>query len=812
MKRSFLLLFSLTIALFGLWFGVVSVISVSAEPTTIYTVDTTIDYDPNATHPDYCTVGWDCPLRAAVEKANQASGSTINFDLPFNSMIELTHGELLITETMTINGLGENWLDVFTTDDSRIFNIVVPDDAVVTLQNFTIYGGAGNGGGQGGNIYFRVTSSNQTATLRVYSMTVDAGTTESASHGGNLYVRGNLDLHNSTVSNGVGRSGGNIYVSGNLDMLDSTVSDGFGTRDGGGIYAGENVTVTDSIISSNVISGTFNFGDGGGLYVDRKSGAARQDILIDNSSFYNNASKTTGNGGDGGGVFIDGSNSYTVIRDSTFAGNSAESGNGGYGGAVYAYGHSLEISNTTFRQNVAVNTTYCRGYGGALYASTNLNPITITQSTFDRNEGCLGGAIYNPSRNYLIEDTLFKQNKTNHAFGRGGAIYGAAQIHGGSFEDNESEIGGAIYVSDCSETFYPFSVDGTIFSGNSASEYGGAISVFLNCSYTISDATFTSNQVTNSDGCGGAISNNQGNSTILRSTFTQNDAAFGAAICSNVFIAGGFTLQDARLTLDQVTLQNNTFTGVGATTGGGLYVSNGIHPVQAVVTVTASTFSQNSADLGGGIAITGSHSTLNLTNSTLSQNNALGGDGGGLFVDQQATVVLRHATIVINQASNGGGIRSLNGSSVTAENSIVANNFAVRGRSSGNCQGSGIIGFGFNLDSDGTCLGFSIQNTNPQLAALTNNGGPTATHLPIAGSPVIDAAEASACATAGNIDQRGYTRPAGLGCDLGAVERDAIPTAVGLIEQQVQREIWLPLLVMGLVLVGGSGVVFGRKQ
>jgi len=67
--------------------------------------------------------------------------------------------------------------------------------------------------------------------------------------------------------------------------------------------------------------------------------------------------------------------------------------------------------------------------------------------------------------------------------------------------------------------------------------------------------------------------------------------------------------------------------------------------------------------------------------------------------------------------------------------------------------------------------------TNPQLGALQNNGGPTQTRLPAAGSPAIDTGPASSSFTT---DQRGFVRLAGANVDKGAVEANA-PTGVTLI-------------------------------
>ncbi|HEU5008107.1 MAG TPA: choice-of-anchor Q domain-containing protein [Jatrophihabitantaceae bacterium] len=85
---------------------------------------------------------------------------------------------------------------------------------------------------------------------------------------------------------------------------------------------------------------------------------------------------------------------------------------------------------------------------------------------------------------------------------------------------------------------------------------------------------------------------------------------------------------------------------------------------------------------------------------------------------------------------------------------------------------------GYNLDSDGSC-GFDKagdhSTVNPELGALQDNGGPTKTMMPLAGSPAIDAIpnETGSCVTDFPTDQRGTTRPIGSGCDIGAVETPA---------------------------------------
>ena len=63
-----------------------------------------------------------------------------------------------------------------------------------------------------------------------------------------------------------------------------------------------------------------------------------------------------------------------------------------------------------------------------------------------------------------------------------------------------------------------------------------------------------------------------------------------------------------------------------------------------------------------------------------------------------------------------------------------------------------------------------------KLGALADNGGPTKTHLPLAGSPAIDGGLCTVGGVTVTADQRGSSRP-GLGtvlCDAGAVEVQSV--------------------------------------
>jgi hypothetical protein len=112
---------------------------------------------------------------------------------------------------------------------------------------------------------------------------------------------------------------------------------------------------------------------------------------------------------------------------------------------------------------------------------------------------------------------------------------------------------------------------------------------------------------------------------------------------------------------------------------------------------------------------------------------------------------------------------------MTLQNSIVANN------SGGNCYARATItSNGYNLSSDGTCNFNSrgdLNNHDPLLGPLQNNGGTTDTMALLAGSPAIDAGNPAGCTDGGGhlltTDQRGMPRPDRedtVGCDIGAYE------------------------------------------
>jgi hypothetical protein len=267
-----------------------------------------------------------------------------------------------------------------------------------------------------------------------------------------------------------------------------------------------------------------------------------------------------------------------------------------------------------------------------------------------------------------------------------------------------------------------------------------------------------------SDNSEHGIYNDGGYVTILNSTLTGNSAGQddgGGGISIGSFKTPGF-----------VTVMNSTISGNSAAGGGG-----GIAISYGGVTLVNSTISGNSAAVSGG-GIWTSQGGVQLTNSTISGNSA-GKIGGGIY----GGVQLSNSTISGNSAGSAGGIYYAQGSPYSSNE--ISNTIFNAGPLGENIVNNGatVTSHGYNLSSDdggGVLTGPGDQiNTDPLLGPLRNHGGPTLTHMPLRGSPAIDAGDPSFTPPPDH-DQRGacFDRVFGPRIDVGSVETQLRPRCV----------------------------------
>lgn len=328
-------------------------------------------------------------LREALAAAGP--GDTIDFDATVFSTpqtINLNNSSLLITESVTITGPGEDLLTVQRQNDAfgyALFLLNPPAQSTDPID------------------------------LTITGMTMDRSATTSNAFalGSAVAAFGNSNLRNLTLrdvtiedQHSTGTGGGvNIEsISGAVNFENVVVQDSIADSDGGGTYivgAPTSVTVTGGAFLRNTAADTSY---AGAVYLRGVTGVTS----FTGTEFSENSA---GHGGamrfeDVGTVDID---------SSVFFLNSADDSGGAIGlGMTAGYG-AVTITNTRFIGNTAEN-----GYGGAIFTDgSNDEPFTIARSTFDGNtaisnddDGAKGGALYvnEVDELFTIDSSTFTRN------------------------------------------------------------------------------------------------------------------------------------------------------------------------------------------------------------------------------------------------------------------------------------------------------------------------------------------------------------------------------------------------------------------
>jgi len=331
----------------------------------------------------------------------------------------------------------------------------------------------------------------------------------------------------------------------------------------------------------------------------------------------------------------------------------------------------------------------------------------------------------------------------------GGGIFsnGTLILEGTQVRENSADMGGGIMIS--GPGTLEMSGGSPMIHDNIAHETGGGLAVG-----TGAEATLTGVDIWRNDAVydGGGIFNG-GLIELDQSVVHENTAGSVAGGVINYY-GGHLVGRETRFEYNE------------APQGGAIQTSG-------LVTLYESSITNNSATsgAGGGVYVDAAYPGLHLKNVTVSNNTAsAAGSGGGVHNDA-GDIWLEWTTV----AENGPlGIVNTAGSHIQIENSIVAYN------TSGNCTGVGLGSGGYNIE-DGTSCNFTdvddMSSTDPLLGPLANNGGLTPTHALLAGSPAIDSATPDMCISN---DQRGVSRPQGPQCDRGAYEKDVLVPSIEL--------------------------------
>jgi len=258
----------------------------------------------------------------------------------------------------------------------------------------------------------------------------------------------------------------------------------------------------------------------------------------------------------------------------------------------------------------------------------------------------------------------------------------------------------------------------------------------------------------------------------------------GDLVLSGVTLRGGDAgteLGGGIRNLGLVSLDGVRITGNAARLGGGIFNIGGLQIVDSVIDGNVAT--QRIAGIASAsTSASGNQSTiLEMFSSTVGPNDTegapseieLGNGNSAAIYDstitpanlESVTVDIANENVLFNHVTLRGALRAF---SFDGSHGLTISNSVVEWCNFGTLLPD-ILLVGINASRDGTC-GFAASSGIEApllLGPLADNGGPTPTHLPQPGSPLIGAASNAACRA---IDQRGAARPQGAVCDVGAVE------------------------------------------
>lgn len=390
--------------------------------------------------------------------------------------------------------------------------------------------------------------------------------------------------------------------------------------------------------------------------------------------------------------------------------------------------------------------------GGAIDSTEHLvlkNSSVINNSAGDAREnswinyGGDGGGIHSFEGDVTLIDSVLKNNRAGNG----------AYVHSGE-NGGSGGSGGGLYSWRGS-----VSIIRSIVSGNTAGDGGGG-------QYIGRRGT---------GGGGGGIASQWGSVTISESIISDNRAGNSGEALDNRILegnggnGGGVELHHGSLLVETSTVSNNV-AGDGGVGGNG----GGVRGFSSNLSFIKSTISGNVSGFG-------TYPNLPV---------AGGGYGGGIY-SRHGQVSLESTTLTKNHAKrSGGGIAGTDyvGTTLTSQNAIIAANTDTGGNPNFRLNSTSllrvdhsVIGHttGSMIDSS-TGVGNQI-NSDPLLAPLADNGGPTPTHALLPGSPALDAGDPNITFSASEFDQRGngFFRVAdggsGLRIDIGAYESQGIP-------------------------------------
>ncbi|MBW2462595.1 MAG: right-handed parallel beta-helix repeat-containing protein [Deltaproteobacteria bacterium] len=349
-------------------------------------------------------------LHAAATALNGAEGGgTLTFDCGGEHTVALTRS-LFVSNTMILDGGG----DITLSGGGAVRVIELDHHVDFVVQRLTIRGG-----------YVAAGSENESGagllhpwfgTLRAIDVTFD-------------------DNHSASQANDVG--GGAVYAGGLTEAVLSgcTFTNNSGSTGGGVLSRSTNLRVVDNVFFNNsatTYAESGQYGNGGGLYIDRMWLDDPVDFSICGTVFDGNHAKVHGS------AFFSYNLEGTgaVFDRCTFRNNDMAGSPGGGTGTVYHQGVPLLLINSTISRNSTgehagglflgggtdAQITNCTfegnetpGNAGALWAGNGR--VQVTHSTFAHNRADYGPVIFKGmSGTVRLTNVVMHDNGTDNEF------------------------------------------------------------------------------------------------------------------------------------------------------------------------------------------------------------------------------------------------------------------------------------------------------------------------------------------------------------------------------------------------------------
>lgn len=705
-------------------------------------------------------------LRAAVDAVNASST---------NDRILIAAGTITLTGAALDNANASGDLDI--TKANGDLEIIGAGMTTTILD----------GGGIDRVLHILNTTS---GTITIRNLTIrnglatDDGTATPASLGGGILQQGgSLVLEGVRVAQNVAQGEiGAPGIDGNISVPNGGAGDTGGAASGGGLYAtAGGRTITNCEFLENVAQGGTGgvggagFGSGtgvGGVGGNAGNGGeavggaiySTGGVLSISGTYFESNSALGGNGGTGG---IGG----TSLTAAGYAGGNGGSGGQAFGGGIYFNGATpVSIVDSGFDSNLAQG-----GNGGAGGSGQAVNNTGGLGGNGGQGAAGGGGSLVIIGNGASIVDGDLRSSYAVGGSGGAGGNGGNAPNPGAAGNGGNGAMGSgaAVMLTVGGLSISRTAVIDCIARGGGGGNGGNAgIGAGAVIGAVGGHGGFAS------EARGGAISHNStGDLEVLSSTIAYCRAIGGAGGnggngSGGTMSAGtggqgrggsqawGGALYQISGTSDitNSTIANNEATGGDGGDGGN---------AGDTVSVGAPGGDAGNAGItyGGGISLPGG--TLTISNSTVAGNVAqygVPGSGGAGGAGAPAGAAGMNGITV---GSNFGGGVYVDSGALTVVSSIVANNTANTGPDMF-CTAATVNNSIVEDTSDAIFTGTGNLNVDPLLGPLQFNGGPTITMAIASNSPARNTGSNPLSLTT---DQRGQARDDGNGVDMGAYER-----------------------------------------